>query len=338
MLRFFMLGALPFLITACTATETAPQTNPLISNARLGQAIAPNATFSKPTAPDGQGPPKKSWIFASNGQGANVEVYDEATLKLISTCACTGVGLAVDPTTGDLAVGSRSDAVTVWHVSGKGIKQFATLTLSQGPYAIGLAYDHDGNLYAGNVGQNVIDFYSSTLIASGGGSPTRSIPTSNLTEIYYLAAPGKKLLADGYDMNGQPILVSVNLQSGGDTVLQKLSTFGTLAEGIAVDSRQRLIVNAAGNANMLLVFKKPWTGSPVATFPYGSGGMAYYTGISLNKSQHTIWAGNYFEQNISHASTDVQANSYPLGSVGKSTAAIPNEFFDSVALDPQSKK
>lgn len=332
-----MLGALPILITACAAGGSGPQTSPVTVTAPLANAAARNETFSKPADTDGLGPPKKSWIFASNGEAANVEVYDEATLKHISTCACTGVGLAVDPTSGDLAVGSRSDAVTVWHVSGKGIKQFATLRLSQGPYAIGLAYDDLGNLYAGNVGENVIDFFSATLIGAGGGSPTRSIPTSNLAQIYYLAAPGKKLLADGYDMNGQPILVSVNLQSGGDRVLQKLSTFGTLAEGIAVDTRQRLIVNAAGNANMLLVFKKPWTGSPIATFPYGSGGMAYYTGISLNKPQNTLWAANYFLQNISHASTNVQANSYPLGTLGAATTAIPYEYFDSVALDPQAK-
>ncbi len=114
--------------------------------------------------------------------------------------------------------------------------------------------------------------------------------------------------------------------------------FGTLAEGIALDLRQRLIVNAAGSANMLLVFKKPWTGSPVATFPYGSGGFAYYTGISLNKPQNTVWAGNYTLQNISHASTNVQANSYPLGSLGAASALIPSEFYDSIALDPQAKK
>ena len=98
------------------------------------------------------------------------------------------VGLAVDPTTGDLAVGSRSGVVTVWHVSGEEHSQFATLQLSQGPYAVGLAYDDRGDLYAGNVGQNVIDYFAAILISAGGGSPTRSISTSRL---------GRNLLSDG---------------------------------------------------------------------------------------------------------------------------------------------
>ncbi len=326
MRRFFMLGALTFLMTACQASDFGPTTAGATHD-NLGSFLhTPRAVFSKPDVSDRKGPPAKSWIFASNGEGANVDVYDEATLKLISSCPCTGIGLAVDPTSGDLAVATRSETVTVWHVSGKSITQFATLQLSQGPYAIGLAYDEHGDLYAGNVGENVIDFFPASVIRAGGGSPTRSLPTSSLVEIYYLAAAGKKLLADGYNMNGQPILVSVNVKAGGDTVLQELSTYGTLAEGIAVDRRQRLIVNAAGNANVLLVFDKPWTGSPAATFPYGSGGASYYTGISLNKQQSTLWAANFFEQNISHASTDVQANSYPLGTLGVATAPIPSEF------------
>lgn len=334
-----MLGAIPLIFSACQATGLNPSPNTgLAFSARPSLTSMKSATFSKPNVPDAKGPPGKSWIFASNGEGANVDVYDEATHQMISTCPCTGVGLAVDPTTGDLAVGSRSGVVTVWHVSGKSITQFATLKLSQGPYAIGLAYDGRGNLYAGNVGQNVIDFFSASEIAAGGGDPTRSVSTSNLVEIYYLAAPGKMLLADGYDMNGQPILVSVNLASGGDTVLQKLSSFGTLAEGIAVDRRQHLIVNAAGNSNLLMVFKKPWTGSPVATFAYGSGESSYYTGISLNRRQNTLWAANYALLNPSHAVANVQANSYPLGSLGPASTPVPSEFYDSVALDPQAKR
>ena len=103
--------------------------------------------------------------------------------------------------------------MTVWHVSAKGITQFATLQLSQGFYAVGLAYDHKGDLYAGNVGQPVIDFYSASEIAAGGGNPIRSVTLSNLQDIFYLAAPSDKLLADGYDVHGQAILVSVNLQA-----------------------------------------------------------------------------------------------------------------------------
>jgi hypothetical protein len=336
MRRYFTLWALPFLVTACQAGGSSPALSPMIRGA-AAPAVR-TATFSKPTVPDLEGPPRKTWIFASNSFNANVDVYDATTLKMISSCPCSGIGLAVDPTTGDLAVSSRSGGiVTVWHVSAKSITQFATLQLSQGLYAVGLAYDHKGDLYAGNVGQPVVDLFSASEIAAGGGAPTHSVTLSNLQDIFYLAAPGDKLLADGYDMNGLPILVSVNLTSGGDTVLQKLSKYGTLAEGIAVDIHGRAIVNSAGNSNALLVFNKPWTGSPVASFPYGDGGNSYYTGISLNRKQDTLWAGQYFLITIRQADTDLQANSYPLGSLGATTNPIGGEYYDSVAVDPQAK-
>jgi hypothetical protein len=334
MRRSFALLALPLFVVACQRSGSSP---PLSAVALNGIPGPKNATFSKPNVANNQGPPKKTWIFASNSFSENVDVYSAATLKMISTCPCTGVGLAVDPTTNDLAVASFAGVVTVWRVSGKGITQSATLQLSHGPYALGLAYNSHGDLYAGNAGQNVVDFFAASEIRAGGGNPTRSVSTSNLVDIYYLAASGNKLLADGYDMYGQPILVSVNVKAGGDTVLQKLSKYNTLAEGIAVDMHGHLIVNSAGNSNALLVFDKPWTGSPVSTFPYGSGGNSYYTAISLNKRQDTIWAGNYFLISIRRAATDVQANSYPLGSLGGSTAPVAMEYYDSVAVDPQAK-
>jgi WD40 repeat protein len=60
-------------------------------------------------------------IFASNGEVGNVDVYDAKTLKLISHCPCIGVGLAADPRSGDLAVGTKSATVTVWRVTNKHI-------------------------------------------------------------------------------------------------------------------------------------------------------------------------------------------------------------------------
>lgn len=344
MRRYFTLWALPLVMTACQASGSSPALSPTVNGNvvpaphRVAGAALRNATFSKPNVPDLEGPPRNAWIFASNSFSANVDVYSVKTLKMISSCPCSGIGLAVDPTTGDLAVSQRSGGVvSVWHVSGKGITQFATLHLSQGLYAVGLAYDNKGDLYAGNVGQAVIDLFPASEIAAGGGAPAQSVATSNLSDILYLAAPGDKLLADGYDMNGLPIVVSVNLKSGGDTVLQHLEQYGTVAEGIAVDIHGHLIVNSAGSSNTLLVFDKPWTGSPASSFPYGNGGNAYYTAISLNKKQDTLWAGNYVLSNPSHASTNVQANSYPLGSLGSASALIPNEFYDSIAVDPQAK-
>ncbi len=320
------------LLTACQATGLAP-------TLRGAQTAVPatSVTFSRPAAPDGKGPPAETWIFASNGEAGNVDVYSAKSLKMISQCSCTGVGLAVDPRSGDLAVGTRSATVTVWHVKSKQITLFATLKLSQGPYAIGLAFDKKGDLYAANTGDNAIDFFESSEIEAGGGGPTRTLFTSNLNEVLYLAADAHNLLADGYNSGGQPILVSVNTSTGADTILQTIES-GYLPDGIVFDRSDNLILNTVGNNNTLAVFKKPWSGSPTSTFVYGSGAESgYYTGISLNRSQNTLWAASFYLPVQSRGYGGVQANSYPLGSVGRSSAGIESEFYDSIAVDPQAK-
>ncbi|HEX3368070.1 MAG TPA: hypothetical protein VHS56_00715 [Candidatus Cybelea sp.] len=306
-----------------------------MSAQRVPPATA-TATFSKPNVHSGKGPPSETWIFASNGEVGNVDVYRAKTLKMISQCTCSGVGLAVDPRSGDLAVGTRSETITVWHVNNKQITLFATLNLSQGPYAIGLAFDTKGDLFAANAGDNVIDFFAASEIAAGGGTPERTLVTSHLSEVEYLAANARALLADGYNSNGQPFLVSINTRTGADTILQQIES-GTVPEGITFDLRGNLILNTAGDTNTLAVFKKPWSGPPTSTFAYGSAPNGYYTGISLNKSQNTLWSGNFSILNQSHAVGNVQANSYPLGSIGRSSNGIGAEYYDSIAVDPQAK-
>jgi hypothetical protein len=323
------------LLAACQETRLAPALNG--PQTFVERTAAATATFSTPKVTNGKGPPSETWIFASNGEVGNVDVYSAKTLKIISQCSCTGVGLAVDPRSGDLAVGTRSATITVWHVKSKQITLFATLKLSQGPYAIGLAFDKKGDLYAGNAGDNAIDFFESGEIEAGSGGPTRTLFTSNLNEVLYLAADAHNLLADGYNSSGQPILVSVDTSTGADTILQTIAS-GSLPEGVVFDRQDNLILNTVGNNNTLTVFKKPWNGSPTSTFVYGSGAESgYYTGISLNRSQNTLWAGSFFLPVQSQGYGSVQANSYPLGSVGRSSTGIESEFYDSVAVDPQAK-
>jgi DNA-binding beta-propeller fold protein YncE len=333
MRRVIMITALPLLLAACQGASSVPVSMRPIDADRM-RALSP--TFSEPHAPSGKGPPSVAWIFVSNGEVGNVDVYSAKTLKLISQCSCTGVGLAVNPQTGDLAVGTKSSTVTVWHVKSKQIALFATLKLSQGPYAIGLAFDKNGDLYAANASDNVIDFFESSEIETGGGAPTRTLFTSHLNEVEYLAADAHQLLADGYNSSGQPLLVSVNTRTGADTILQNIES-GQLPEGIVFDRQENLILNTVGNSNTLAVFKRPWSGSPTSTFAYGSGAQSgYYTGISLNRSQNTLWAASFTLPNQSHGYGSVQANSYPLGSVGRASTGIESEFYDSIAVDPQA--
>jgi hypothetical protein len=334
--RAIITTASLMLLTACQATNVAPTSGVPLPLFRAPIPVA-RASFSKPNASGGKGPPSETWIFASNGEVGNVDVYSAKTLHMISECSCTGVGLAVDPRSGDLAVGTKSATVTVWHVKSKQIALFATLTLSQGPYAIGLAFDKKGDLYAANAGDNVIDFFTSSEIEAGGGGPTRTLITSNLNEAEYLAADAHNLLADGYNSSGQPLLVSVNTQTGADTILQAIVS-GNLPEGIVLDRRENLILNTVGDNNTLAVFKRPWSGTPTSKFVYGAGAEnGYYTGISLNRSQNTLWAGSFYLPVQSQGYGSVQANSYPLGSVGRSSTGIESEYYDSVAVDPQAK-
>ena len=333
--RVIVITALLLFLAACQGANSVP-TSSGAQTAPLARARA-SATFSKPTVPDGKGPPSVTWIFASNGETGNVDVYSAKTLKMISQCSCSGVGLAVDPRSGDLAVGTRSATVTVWHVQSEQITLFATLNLSQGPYAIGLAFDKKGDVYAANAGDNVIDFFDASEIEAGGGSPTRTLFTSHLSETEFLAADANALLADGYNSSGQPLLASINTRTGADTILQNIES-GNVPEGIVLDRQENLILNTTGNNNTLAVFKKPWSGSPTSTFVYGSGAEnGYHTGISLNKSQNTLWAGSFSLPVPSHGIGSVQANSYPLGSVGRSTAGIASEYYDSIAVDPQAQ-
>jgi hypothetical protein len=346
-MRRTLFAVLPFAVAACQGAGSlaspigGAQSSLTSVRASLpsiaGQARAKpaRAVFSTPQVVEAAHKP--AWVFASNGEGGNVDVYDQKTFKMISGCPCDGVGLAVQPKTGVLAVGARSSSITLWRVARTGITQFGTLKLSQGPYAIGIAFDGRGNLYAGNAGDNVIDFFTADEVKNGTGSPARTLFTTNLNEVEYLAATGTSLVADGYNQNGQPIIVSVNTKTGADTILQ-MPVSGTLPYGIVFDRKQNLIFNNAGNTNTIFVYAKPWNGSPSVSFVYGNGASnGYYSGISLNAAQTTLWAANFTILNPSHAAVSVQANSYPLGSVGNGSLAIAGEFYDSIAAWPQGK-
>jgi hypothetical protein len=345
-MRRVLIAVLPFVVSACQGAGSVPAPSAVDSSLTQFRAALPSvagdaravqgrAVFSTPQVAEAH--KRLSWLFASNGEGGNIDVYDQRTFKMVSTCPCTGVGVAVQPKTGVLAVGSRSSAITLWHVTRAAITQFGTLKLSQGPYSIGIAFDARGNLYAGNAGDNVIDVFTAAEVKSGTGAPVRSLFTTNLNEVDYLAATGTSLVADGYNQNGQPIIVSVNTQTGADTVLQ-MPASGTIPYGIVFDRKQNLIFNNAGNTDTIFVYAKPWNGAPTVSFVYGNGASnGYYSGISLNAAQTTLWAANYTLLNPSHAVANVQANSYPLGKVGSGSVGVAFGFYDSIAAWPQGK-
>ncbi len=316
-----------------------PRANEIFGERRV--VVDSTGGFVKPAS---HGRATFDWIFASDVITGNVDAYDESTGAQVSQCAgCGGWGLAVDTTTGDLAIGTEAGSVTVWHVTASGITQYATLSLSQGASgaaAYGLAFDQKGDLYAGNWPSNAIDVFDAATIAGGGGSATRTLYSKAFGSIYFLATDGKTLLADGLDptMNND-LLAKIDTKKGRAKILQTIvNSSGGYPGGLAVDAKHNLIVN--NQYGTLSTFARPWTGAATSSFaynwPYNS-----YTAISLDAAQTTVWAANLFFQTVSgnnYVFTAAQANGYPLGTLGIATSpAYQDEEYVGVALDPASK-
>jgi hypothetical protein len=285
-----------------------------------------------------------SFIFASDTVTGNVDQYDESSGVQVGQCAaCGGWGLAVNRKNGDLAVGTEVGTVTVWHVTGSNLTQYATLDLSggaSGAAAYGLAFDAQGNLYAGNWPTNAIDEFSAATIAAGGGAPTSTVGAHLLASVYFLATDGNTLIADGSDASfANDLVVKVDPKNGNTKLLQTIANAnGGFPGGLAFDAHHNLIVN--NQFGTLTTYAKPWTGSATSSFDYGWP-YASFNAIALDAAQAQIWAGNIFFQTVSgnnYAFTDVQSSSYPLGALGAATSpAYQDEEYAGVALDPQTR-
>jgi hypothetical protein len=318
---------------------------PLFANPAAAAAAASRLPRLEPPAPAFVALPRShrsasfSWIFASDVDTGNVDVYDESDGTQLSQCAnCAGFGLAVDRKNDDLAMGTNKGTVTVWHVAVSGMTEYAKLTLSgqaAGAIASSVAFDNVGNLYAVDWPSNEIDVFAAKDIKTGKDvAPKRTIAPPDFADVYFLATDGPALYACGYNNAMQDIVASVDGKNGQDEVLQTVTnSTGGFPGGIALDAEHNLIVN--NQYGTITTYAPPYTGAAVSTFSYG---FPYwdYVPISLDHSQKTLWAGNTFYVSGS-LYTDAQANSYPLGSLGVATAPYLQEEYFGLALDPQTK-
>jgi hypothetical protein len=312
--------------------------NERIEAARADRLPAPPGTETFVRVARAPAQSAASYMIASDIETSSVDVYDETSGSLLYQCAgCGGWGLAVNRGTGDVAIGTNKGTVTVWHVSASALTLYAKMTLSQGvngARATGVAYDSGGNLYAVDWPSNAIDVFPKNEIKLGKGLPKRTIVAPAFADVYYLATDGDTLLADGYDPAMNDIVATVDTKTGNDALLQTISnSHGGFPGGLAIDAHDTLIVN--NQYGTITTYASPWTGAATSTLSYGFPSFDYIP-ISLDRAQTTLWAGNLFYEK-GQLYTDVQANSYPLSTLGTSTAPMFQEEYLGLALDPQKK-
>jgi hypothetical protein len=368
--RAFALAALVTLLAACSGNSAlfAPSTSApgptqaaAARHALLEKKISPfaskraTALFAavKPLVnlsnrgflPIGTKKPSAAFVFASDNFTGNVDAYDPASGALVSQCAgCGGWGLAVSPK-GTLAIGDFDGNVTLWTIGANSLTKFATCTLSLGAsgYAAdGIAFDSKGNLYADDYPANAIDFWSKAAIAAGCGMPTRTVYTSNLQVIYYLATvKARTLLATGYDSGENVDLVSVNQKTGIDKILQ---TVGNLSQGtgfpggVAVDNASNAYVN--NQYGSITEYPNGGVGkqSDSCTWTFSPDD---YTAIATNATGTALWAAN-INFGSSQLLTYAEEDTIPLGgaacsTIGDTTPAQLSEEYLGIAVYPAGK-
>lgn len=237
---------------------------------------------------------KGSMVFASDNITGNVDVYDGSTGAMISQCAgCGGWGVATARKGDKLAIGTFDNTVTTWTISGSSITQTGTCTLSGGGEgADGVAWASNGGLYADNFPTNGVDEFSKASVAAGCGAPTKTVYTTNLEVVYYLATAKKTLLGEGYTSDLDVDLVSINAKTGSDTILQNngnLSEGTGFPGGIDASSNQTVAVN--NQYGSITTYSGGGSGSETGSCSWGFDPNDY-TGIAFNAAQNGIWGAN----------------------------------------------
>ena len=257
-----------------------------------------------------------SILFISASMSGSVYAYDLREQQQIWGCShCGGYGLATDPLDGNVAVATYEDystpIVQVYTVNTQHVGLTGTFTINNNDaqYALGLAFDAKGNLYASVTPSNqIVEFYAST-IASRTGNPDRTYTLPDLAQADYIATDGDKVVVDGVSKNND--FIAVELTRKGDKVL---NDYGSLTQktgvpgGIAIDAKHNLTVN--NQYGTLATYAAPWTGKPTATLNWNPA-QNDYTGIALDPTQTALYASDFSSE---YDGIGI-GNTYPLKSV-----------------------
>jgi hypothetical protein len=277
-----------------------------------------------------------NYVFTSDWITADINIYDEATLTLLGQgVGYGGWGVAADAK-GHVCWGRTSGTIACGSVTAAGWEPTAYLTESSGQ-ALGLAFTSNGDLYATNFPKNVIDHWSKAQVAGCTScSPIDSLTVSGISSAYYLGADGGKLYVDGNSTEGSIAVGSVNLTNAKFKAVATAPPSSFFPGGIAFDKSHTLIWN--NEFGYLYTLPKPYT-YVTNSFDYSTGSSAQiYTGIALDSSETTLLAANhYLCQNNYSSCSDVQENSYPLGTLGIASATNGDIEDLGIAITPPGK-
>jgi len=303
----------------------APQTDTLAA-----PLYAPSSGTFQPTGGhciSSQG----AYLFANDYKTGTVDEFCEDGVlapphhnTLFAFCTgCGGWGLAVDPTTQTLAIGTNAGTVTLWSVTAAGAVTplNSTLTLDGGVgtnFPLGICFDGTGGLYATNYGTNKIDYFNAATLVSPGGNPTGSWNTTKTTIGYFLACDfdGKngenylmlsgELLSGGvYDfvlsqvVNGAPPVGNIAIA---DLVVHNFGSTA-LAGGLTLNKKDNLVVADENGTLYEMGTSEPW-----ANIIAKCTDTKYISGISFDETQDEVWSS--FDTAVPAA--EVISNKFPF--------------------------
>ena len=225
--------------------------------------------------------PENSYVLLGDFESGNIYAYQETAglplLATYSTGSSSGVGgIAEQEATPKHWVVETDDYIFWIEVAPQGKPQIhftpvGTMHNSLGSdyYAYGLTIDKSGNSWVGNWPSNVIDEYTkSQLPCASGCYPAKSVTATDFSVVYFLAADGDKIYADGFGASdGNPIFCRINTNTGAcyNKPFLSFSSSGFFPGGIKFDKRHNLIVN--NQFGTLTTYAPPYA-VPVATFQY----------------------------------------------------------------------
>jgi len=281
-----------------------------------------------------------SVVIASDNVSGNLDVYDQSG-NLVGTSAGVAGWGAASFGPGEVAWGSWSYGIVVATVSSTAIAETAQLTPSQfaaGSEALGLAFDSKGGLYGDNFSGTCIDYWSPATIAGYSGTPLapdQTVCPSGFQMVDYLAADGKTLYVDGYDLYFNMALGTVKFPSGKTKILQDpiANGLGGSPGGVAVDAHHEVFVNNE-YGTITGYLKGKGASNETVDWDFTTN---EYTAINLAYDQTNLWAANVIFANSSLGS-QVTDNTNPLGSVGTIVSSpIGNEEYLGIAASSANK-
>jgi hypothetical protein len=229
-------------------------------------------------------------------------------------------------------VGNSNLTITVFMLGQ--INNTPALTLTQPACCpLGMTFDSNGNLYAGEFPSNVIDRWTYPNL-----TPATQVSDPNLASVYFLAADKLgNLFADGFTTSS---VVEVDESSNGGVTWTPLPISGiSFPGGLEVDKNKNLVISDQGG--MLYTYAPPGYGpAPSSSFLYANGtSRISYTAIAFRKPEARLFAANLGMDAAGVGFGNEQPNKYPAWNIlPGATPQVSNAMplgVEAVVSDPQ---